>query len=90
MHGRVRGPGRLSSNRNIYMLTDEGESILIIDDGPAPTEYQLRGVTGVVKVIGPAIGNLRRAYIVNLRQGAKFVAPTWSDIKNYFTKSPNG
>jgi hypothetical protein len=87
--GRVRGAGKLASNRNIYTLSDGDDRLLVIDDKARPKEYWARTVSGVVKVIGPPIGGLRYAYLVDVREPAKFVAPTWDDLKDYFSKSAN-
>jgi len=88
--GRVRGPGKLAANRNIYTLSDGNDRILVIDDKAPPKEYWPRTVNGVVKVVGPPIGGLRHAYLVDVREPAKFTAPKWQDIKNYFSQGPNG
>lgn len=87
--GRVRGAGKLASNRNIYTLTEGDDRILVIDDKAAPKEYWPRTVSGVVKVVGPPVGGLQYAYIVDVKQGVKFNPPTWQELKNYFS-SPNG
>jgi hypothetical protein len=88
--GRVRGPGKLASNRNIYTLAAGDDRLLVIDDKAPPKEYWPRTVTGVVKVVGPPIGGLQYAYIVDVKNPAKFNAPKWQDLKDYFTRSPNG
>jgi hypothetical protein len=87
--GRVRGAAKLASNRNIYTLAEGDDRILVIDDKPAPKEAWPRTVNGVVKVVGPPVGGLRYAYVVDVREPAKFKAPQWQDIKDYFTGSPN-
>lgn len=87
--GRVRGAGKLASNRNVYTLANGNDRILVIDDKAPPKEYWARTVSGVVKVVGPPVGGLRYAYLVDVREPAKFNAPSWSELKNYFTKSAN-
>jgi hypothetical protein len=87
--GRVRGAGKLASNRNIYTLAEGNDRILVIDDKTRPKEYWPRTVSGVVKVVGPPVGGLNYAYIVDVKNPAKFTAPQWSEIKDYFTRSPN-
>jgi len=87
--GRVRGAGKLAANRNIYTLVDGNERILVIDDKPTPKEYWKQTVNGTVKVIGPPVGGLNYAYIVDVKNPAKFTAPRWQDIKDYFSRGPN-
>jgi hypothetical protein len=87
--GRVRGATRIASNRNVYTLTQGDYRLLVIDDGPRPREYWPRTVNGVVKLIGPPVGGLQYAYVVDVDQPAKFDAPQWNDIRQYFTKGPN-
>lgn len=87
--GRVRGAAKLASNRNIYTISDGDDRLLVIDDKAPPREHWPRKVSGVVKVVGPPIGGLQYAYLVDVKNPAKFTAPQWSDIKHYFTKSPN-
>ncbi len=88
--GRVRGAGKLASNRNIYTITEGRDSLLVIDDKTPPKDYWTRTVSGVVKVVGPPVGGLQRAYLVDVKEGVKFNAPKWSELKDYFTRSANG
>ncbi|MBV9864828.1 MAG: hypothetical protein JO316_05730 [Abitibacteriaceae bacterium] len=85
VNGRVRGASKYASNRNIYMLTDGNDRILVIDDKQPPQEYWPRAVSGTVKVIGPPIGGLQYAYIVDVKQGVKVNPPTWSEVSHFFT-----
>ena len=87
--GRVRGAAKLASNRNIYTITDGKDRLLVIDDKAPPKEYWPRTVNGVVKVIGPPVGGLRYAYLVDVKKPARIDTPRWQDIKHYFTRSPN-
>ncbi len=87
--GRVRGATKIASNRNIYTLTQGDYRLLVIDDGPRPREYWPRTVNGDVKLIGPPMGGLQYAYVVDVEEPAKFNAPQWNDIRQYFTRSPN-
>ena len=87
--GRVRGATKIASNRNVYTLTQGKYRLLVIDDGPRPREYWPRTVKGVVQLIGPPVGGLQYAYVVDVGQPAKFNAPQWNDIRQYFTKGPN-
>lgn len=88
--GRVRGAGKLASNRNIYTISEGDDRLLVIDDKKPPTEYYRRTVKGIVKVIGPPVGGLQYAYLVDVKEGVKFNPPRWSEIKDYFSRSPNG
>ena len=87
--GRVRGAAKLASNRNIYTVTDGKNRLLVIDDKAPPREYWPRTVSGVVKVIGPPVGGLRHAYLVDVRKPARIDTPRWSEVKHYFSRSPN-
>lgn len=88
--GRVRGPAKYASNRNIYTLVeDEGDKILVIDDKAPPDEYAKRTVSGTVKVIGPPVGGLQYAYLVDVKEGVKFNPPQWNEIKHFFDKQYN-
>ena len=84
--GRVRGAAKYASNRNIYMLTaDEENKILVIDDKKPPDERWPRTVKGTVKVIGPPVGGLQYAYIVDVKEGVKFTPPRWDQVQHYFS-----
>lgn len=84
--GRVRGATKYASNRNMYMLIeDEDNKILVIDDKAPPEEDRPRTVAGTVKVIGPPIGGLQYAYLVDVKQGVQFTPPRWDQIKDYFS-----
>lgn len=84
--GRVRGAGKYASNRNIYNLVQGDYRILVIDDKKPPREYWTRTVSGVVKVIGPKVGGLNRAYLVDVKQGVKINPPQWSEVSRFFTE----
>ena len=83
--GRVRGAGRLASNRNIYRLTDGEHRLLVIDDKAPPKDYALRTVKGKVKLLKPPIGNASYAYLVSVKEGAKIDELTWNEAKGFFT-----
>ncbi len=80
--GRVRGNTRYASNRNLYRLTDGKSSLLIMDDKAPTTEYSMRSVSGIVKVVKPPIGN-GYAYIVSVKGDPK-IDLKWQDVKGFF------
>lgn len=82
--GRVRGAGRMASNRNIYRLSDGEHRLLVIDDKSLPKDYALRTVTGKVKLIKPPLGTASYAYLVSVKEGARFDEPDWNELKNWF------
>lgn len=81
--GRVRGPGKYASNRNLYKLTDGKYSLLVVDDKSAPIEYANRSVSGVVKEVKPPIGS-GYAYIVSVK-GNPNIDLKWTDVAKFFT-----
>jgi len=83
--GRVRGAGRLASNRNIYRLIEGDYKLLVIDDKAPPKDYALRTVSGQVKLIKPPIGNTSYAYLVSVKEGVKFPEPSWKEASGWFT-----
>lgn len=88
--GRVRGVTKYASNRNMYLLVeDESNKILVIDDKDPPEQDWPRTVSGTVKVIGPPIGGLQYAYLVDVKQGVQFTPPKWEQIKDYFSGKYN-
>jgi hypothetical protein len=87
--GRVRSAGKYASNRNIYTLVSGDDRILVIDDKAPPREYWPRTVTGVVQVIGPKVGGLNRAYLVDVKQGVKVNPPKWETVSRFFTDKYN-
>ncbi|MDF2439427.1 MAG: hypothetical protein JWN98_411 [Abditibacteriota bacterium] len=84
--GRVRGAGKYASNRNIYTLAEGDYRILVVDDKKPPREYWTRTVSGEVKVFGPKVGGLNRAYLVDVKQGIKINPPQWSEVSHFFTE----
>jgi hypothetical protein len=83
--GRVRGAGRLASNRNIYRLTDGQYRLIVIDDKAPPKEFELRTVSGKVKLLKPPLGNASYAYLVSVKEGVKFDELAWNEAKGWFT-----
>jgi hypothetical protein len=83
--GRVRGAGRLASNRNIYRLTQGEYRLLVIDDKPPPKDLALRTVSGRVKLIKPPLGTSSYAYLVSVKEGVKFNEPSWREVSGWFT-----
>jgi hypothetical protein len=83
--GRVHGTTKYASNRNMYSLYNGPDRILVIDDKKAPEMDRLRTVSGVVKVIGPSVGGLNYAYLVDVKQGVRYDEPKWGDVAHFFT-----
>ena len=89
VRGRVRGAMKYASNRNMYLLVEGDNRLLVIDDKKPPREYWPRTVSGTVKVIGPPVGGLQYAYLVDVKKGVRIDPPKWTDIAHFFTDKYN-
>jgi hypothetical protein len=83
--GRVRGATKIASNRNLYMLTDGDYRVLVIDDKAPPKDYWPRTVNGEVRVIGPQIGGLNYAYLVDAKPGVRIDPPKREEVEHFFS-----
>jgi hypothetical protein len=82
--GRVRSATKIASNRNMYLLVEGNDRILVIDDKAAPRPYYPRTVSGVVQTIGPNIGGLNYAYLTDVKSGVKVNPPKWDEVQGFF------
>ncbi len=82
--GRVRSATKIASNRNMYLLVDGDDRILVIDDKAPPKPYYPRTVSGVVQIIGPQIGGQNYAYLTDVKSGVKVDPPKLKDVEKFF------
>lgn len=84
--GRVRSSTKLASNRNMYLLVEGQDRILVIDDKAPPKPYYPRTVSGIVHTVGPQALRQNYAYIVDVKSGVKVDPPRWSEIQKFFVE----
>lgn len=84
--GRVRSATRLASNRNMYLLVEGDDRILVIDDKAPPRPYYPRTVTGVVQTIGPKIAGQNYAYLTDVKSGVRVDPPKLQDVQRFFAQ----
>ena len=82
--GRVRSVTKIASNRNLYLLVEGNDRIVVIDDKAPPRAYNVRTVSGVVRTVGPRIAGRNYAYLVDVKSGVKVNPPKLSDIEKFF------
>ena len=84
--GRVRSATKIASNRNMYLLVEGNDRILVIDDKAAPKPYYPRTVSGVVQTIGPQIAGQNYAYLTDVKSGVKVDPPKLQDVEKFFVE----
>ena len=87
--GRVRSSTRLASNRNMYLLVEGNDRILVIDDKAPPRPYYPRTVSGIVHTFGPQAFGQNYAYLVDVKSGVKVNAPRWNEVQKFFAEHYN-
>ena len=84
--GRVRSVTKIASNRNLYLLVEGNDRILVIDDKAPPKPYYPRTVSGVVRTIGPQAMGHNYAYLVDVKSGVKVNPPRWPEVQSFFVE----
>ena len=84
--GRVRSSTKLASNRNMYLLVEGNDRILVIDDKAPPRPYYPRTVSGIVHTFGPQAFGQNYAYLVDVKSGVKVDPPRWSEVQKFFAE----
>ena len=84
--GRVRSATKLASNRNMYLLVEGDDRILVIDDKAPPRPYYPRTVSGIVRTFGPQAFGHNYAYLVDVKSGVKVDPPRWSEVQKFFVE----
>lgn len=84
--GRVRSATKIASNRNMYLLVEGNDRILVIDDKAPPKPFYPRTVSGVVQTIGPQALGQNYAYLVDVKSGVKVNPPRWAEVQSFFVE----